>query len=311
ETYPAEHTYLALADHGRGTSGIAWDDTSGAGEFITVAELGTALREITQEGTAPLDVVHYDACLMGMVENGYQLRDYADFMVTSENLGWSTFAYPQYAALVTATTTPRALAAGVADTYFDSVSGYPSTIAAWDLGQVTPLLDAVTSLATALQTDLDANQYHIQNTRTATQKFDSQDYFTLDDQDEYIDLYDFARLVKQNVPGTAVKSAAQVVMNTVDAFVVAEHHASGRYKNHYLDLDDAHGVSIYFPAAPGGWDYSRYLAHVFDFTIDSEWDEFLLSYFGITRIVPTVPVNPGVPPVLEVRYRVYLPLVLR
>jgi len=27
--------------------------------------------------------------------------------------------------------------------------------------------------------------------------------------------------------------------------------------------------------------------------------------------VPTVPVDPGVPPVLEVCYRVYLPLVLR
>ena len=312
DNYPAEHYYLAVADHGRGTTGIAWDDTSGNGQFITVAELRTALRDATGDGAEPLDVVHYDACLMGMVENAYQIKDYAGYLIASENLGWSIFAYDRYAARVTATTTPRQLASGVVDEYHNALAGYPRTIAALDLGQAGAVEDAVSALASALQASLDANKYYVRNTRDATQKFDSRDYFVIDINDEYLDLYDFARLIKQNVPDDGVKNAAQGVMDAVNAFVVAERHESGYYEDHpYWDLDDAHGVSIYFPSASSGWGYNDYMGHVFRFTAEGQWDEFLQAYYGVMGLPPETPIDPGVPPVLEKSYSVYLPVVIR
>lgn len=307
DTYIATHTYLAVADHGRGTTGIAWD---GEDDFITVAELRTALRMATGDGIAPLDIVHYDACLMAMLEDAYQIRDYARYMVASENLGWSAFAYHRYVLHATADTSPAILATAIADEYFNELTGYPRTISAFDLGQAEIVAGAVTTLATALQAELTDNVYAIGNTRLATQKFDSRDYYVINTDDEYLDLYDLARLLKQNVPGDTVQIAAQAVMDAVDDFVIAEHHASGYYRGHYLNLDNAHGVSIYFPPLPGGWDYDDYMMHVFDFTAQEEWDEFLMAYFGMVGTPPESPVDPGVPPTMMV-FEVYLPVVLR
>jgi len=314
--YPAKHYYLAVANHGRGTTGIAWDDTSGSNAFITVSQLRAALDSVTDGGADPLEVVHYDACLMGMLENAYQIRSYADYLIASENLGWSIFAYYLYAAHVASGTTPEQLAAVVVDEYHNTLTsygGYPFTISALRLGQAGAVEDTVTALATALQVNLNANKYYVSNTRDATQKFDSRNYLVIDNDDQYLDLYDFARLIKQNVPDNSVKNAAQGVMDAVNTLVVAEHHKSDYYRENsqYWDLDDAHGVSIYFPPASGGWDHTSYMSHVFSFTADGEWDEFLQDYFGLMGLPPETPVDPGLPPMLAMPYFVYLPIVVR
>ena len=317
QNYSATHTYLAIADHGLGTGGTAWDDTSGTHAHITVAELRTALQEATLDGADPLDVVHYDSCLMAMIENAYQIKEYASYLVASENLGWGIFAYDEYLDGVTESTTPRDLAVAVADKYHNHgwLSGYPRTISALDLSRAGTVKDAVSSLAAALQGSLEENKYYISNTRDATQKFDSQDYYRITLEDEYLDLYHFAQLIKQNVPDDTVKDAAQGVMDAIGAvgegFVVAEHHESGSRYGAYWDLDNAHGVAIYYPPASGGYHYSDYLGHVFRFTADSEWDEFLLAYFGVMGLPPLPGEDPGVPPVLEPGRKVYLPAVSR
>ncbi len=314
ENFPSDHTYLAVADHGRGTSGIAWDDTSGSDHFITVTELRTALQNATAGGAEPLDVVHYDACLMAMVEHAYQIKDYAHYLVASENLGWSVFAYDQYATQVTTSTVPVELATAIVDEYHSeltSLTGYPHTISALDLGQAEAVEDVVTEMASALRASLAAHKYYVLNSRDGTQKFDSRDYYVINVDDEYLDLFDFARLIKQNVPDVAVQDAAQEVMDAVGALVVAEQHESGHYQNYpYWDLEDAHGAAIYFPPAPGGWDYDDYMSHVFWFTADSQWDEFLQEYFGLMGQPPEPPIDPGTPPVLEKDRTVYLPLVM-
>lgn len=319
--YPAKHYYLAVADHGRGTSGIAQDETSG-NTIITVAELRTALRNATSDGSNPLDVVHYDACLMAMLENAYQIRDYAAYLVASENEGWSLFAYELYAAQVTGDTTPEQLSTIVVDKYHNAVAGLPRTISALDLSQAGATTDAVSDLATALQISLGANKYYVTNTRTATQKFDSRHYCEITVDDEYLDLYDFARLIRQNHPDASVKNHAQALMDAVNALVVAERHQSGGldeckdefdvvHRNVYWDLDDAHGVSIYFPPAPGVWGYDDYTSHVsFRFTVDGQWDEFLQDYFGLMGLPPEEPVDPGLAPMLPVMLRIFLPLVV-
>jgi uncharacterized repeat protein (TIGR01451 family) len=310
--YPADYTYLAVADHGRGTTGIAWDDTSGSDSFITVAELRVALQGAT-DGTEPLDVVHYDACLMAMIEDAYQIKDYAHYLVASENLGWSVFAYDAYVTQVTTDTTPQILATVVVSEYHDVLIGYPHTISALDLGQAITVTNAISTLATFLQSVLSTSMYHVQNARTAAQKFDSRDYYEINDDDEYLDLHDLARLLQQYVDDADVDLAAQQVMDAVMAFVVAERHESGYYRHYpYWDLDDARGVSIFFPRGSGDWEYNDYINHVsFRFTVDTKWDEFLQDYYGVLGLPPEEPVDPGRPPVLELPHRIYLPIVLR
>ena len=337
ENYPAQHYYLAIADHGRGTTGVAWDDTNNR-DYLSTSELRSALRTATNSGQWRIDVLHYDTCLMALLENAYQVKDYADYLVASENLGWSVFAYAAYAqvqgagsqsvsapyefaalaAWVTASTTPRQLAIDIADAYFNhpAIRNYPRTISALDLSKAAEVRQAVDAFATALRNNLSTIKTYIQNTRSATQKFDSRDYYKITDDDEYLDLYHFAQRVKQYISNSEVQNAAQGVMNALNAgFVVVEHHQSGIWGGEeelYWDLDNAHGVSVYFPPRSGSSDYNKYVSHqLFRFTAEGLWDEFLVDYFGAMGLPPETPTEPGLPPMLAPEYKVYLPLVLR
>jgi len=337
ENYPAQHYYLAIADHGRGTTGVAWDDTNNR-DYLSTSELRSALQTATNSGQWRIDVLHYDTCLMALLENAYQVKDYADYLVASENLGWSVFAYAAYAqvqgagsqsvsapyefaalaAWVTASTTPRQLAIDIADAYFNhpAIRNYPRTISALDLSKAAEVRQAVDAFATALRNNLSTIKTYIQNTRSATQKFDSRDYYKITDDDEYLDLYHFAQRVKQYISNSEVQNAAQGVMNALNAgFVVVEHHQSGIWGGEeelYWDLDNAHGVSVYFPPRSGSSDYNKYVSHqLFRFTAEGLWDEFLVDYFGAMGLPPETPTEPGLPPMLAPEYKVYLPLVLR
>jgi clostripain len=95
--YPAKKYLLVIWNHGGGfrspahTKDIAWDDTSG-GDKITMPELEYALSAISTQMGKKVDIVGMDACLMAMTEVAYQIKDYADILVTSEesepNDGW-------------------------------------------------------------------------------------------------------------------------------------------------------------------------------------------------------------------------------
>ena len=316
ENYPAQNYYLSIADHGSGTRGVAWDYTSN-NDNLSTAELRSALNTATNAGMWKLDVLHYDTCLMGMLEDAYQVQDYADYLVASENLGWSLFSYTSYTQM-NAATTPRQLAVSIADTYFahPSIQNRPRTIAAVDLSQTLAVRQAVDSLAGAMRANLDSIKTYIQNTRSATQKFDSRDYYKITQDDEYLDLYHLAEKLKQYVPNSQVQSAAQDVMNAITGgFIIAEHHQSGYSlwdSNVYWDLENSHGISIYFPPRSGSNDYNAYIGHQqFKFTVDSQWDEFLMDYFGAVGLPPEDGDEPGIPPMLSATYFLYLPLVLR
>ncbi len=117
--YPAKRYVLVIWDHGDGFRDsalpvsaplkymstdkgayrtISHDQTNG--DFLYNYELQTALGACLpkpkepqkSDDDRPLAVLGFDACLMGMVEVSYAMRDFADFMVASEDLvpgtGW-------------------------------------------------------------------------------------------------------------------------------------------------------------------------------------------------------------------------------
>ncbi len=311
DSYPTEHVYLAIADHGRGIEGIAWDQTSSQTTFISVAGLRTALQSASRNGTAPLDVVHYDACLMGMVENAYQIKDYARYFIASENLGWSAFAYERYGAGVISTTQPISLARIVVDEYDRRVLNYPHTLSALDLSKMDLLATSITSFALALQENITTYQTVISSTWGETQKFDSRDYMVIDNWDEYVDLWDLADRLEMRISNSTVRIAAQKVKAAVEDAVVVERHADGGTP-YAWDLSGSHGVAIYFPPMRGGWGYQQYVEeHPFAFTAEGQWDEFLKTYFVFGITPGPDPSDPGVPPALVPRYWIYLPIMAR
>ena len=89
--YPAEHYALILWDHGGGIDGVCWDEDNGD-DNINIFELRNALNTIYTDLGIKLDILGFDACLMGMIEIAYQVRDYVDYVVFSEEViyeyGW-------------------------------------------------------------------------------------------------------------------------------------------------------------------------------------------------------------------------------
>jgi clostripain len=87
--YPAKKYLLVIWNHGGGfrslnlAKDIAWDDTSG-GDKITMPELEYALSTINTQMGKKIDIVGMDACFMAMTEVAYQIKDYADILIASE-----------------------------------------------------------------------------------------------------------------------------------------------------------------------------------------------------------------------------------
>jgi clostripain len=82
--YPAEKYCLNLWDHGGGIFGACWDDTTGDGECLTLQEIQTAVKEATDNHGEYIDVISFDCCVMSMMEVAYEMRNYCDYFIASE-----------------------------------------------------------------------------------------------------------------------------------------------------------------------------------------------------------------------------------
>jgi hypothetical protein len=320
--YPADHYFLAVANHGAGIPGIAYDDASGQcseQRHLDASDLRAALQAIHNGTGKKIDVLFYDACLMGLLEHAYQIKDYADYIVFSQNLGWSLFRYDAYIASAPGST-PRELAASVVSIY-DAFLLYPRTMSAVDLAEVGSIADAADTLAGLLDQNIDSYINHLSSALQSAQRYEMNGNYEIDVDDQYVDLYDLARLVKLYVPNTTIDQAAQMVMDSIDSAVVVEKHASGncgtQCGNNYWNLDNSHGISTFFPASGkrykiGDVDiYEEYMSDVYAFTVDTDWDELIQDYFGVLGLPVEPPVEVGVPEQMLVGYSVYLPIMVR
>ena len=99
DNYSSDHYCLVLWDHGSGwkksfqppEKGICWDYTNGS-DHLNMTELKTAMNSIKNHLGKNIDIVGFDACLMGMLEVYYQLNNTVDITVGSEETepwdGW-------------------------------------------------------------------------------------------------------------------------------------------------------------------------------------------------------------------------------
>jgi parallel beta-helix repeat protein len=275
--YPSRYTMLAIVDHGggwapgavggglahrnrwfSGGSGLSWDFSSDY-DYLDSGEIRQAMANATDGGADPLDVVFFDVCLMGMIEVAYQVKDYASFYISSQNIGWAPSGpqgrYVRVIQKLEATAGPRRLAEFLVETYADSMPPYdhPYTISAVDLASLPEVATATDDLAAAISETLASpNQVALlQTVYSETQKLDYDSDFRIESaSDGFVDLYDFALRAAQRFTDTDVIAAAQAVTAALDTTIVAEEHRSGSpwvAEDQVWDLDDVHGLSIFLP----------------------------------------------------------------
>lgn len=308
---PADHYYLAIADHADALDGIAWDVTSGAEERLTNLELRQALAAITENGATPLDILHLDGCLMGLLENAYQMRGMARYLITSENIAWSAFAYDSYRTAIESRTSPAVLAKAIANMYADRVEdgGFPYTIAALNMDKVDAAVRATNVLASELQTFAlvsQENRDSLAIIRSETQILDSNGDFNLTDEDEYIDLLHWIALVGEQISDPAVSDAARTAGRALQEIIVHERHRSGQYNQRQVDLEKVSGIGVYYPVTHSAQTYTTYLQGL-TFAKDVRWVGFLGAALGELNFNGETPAPKLLEPFPLVR-PVYLPL---
>jgi len=188
--YPAKKYLLVIWNHGGGfrstnlAKDIAWDDTNGE-DKITMPELEYALSAINTQMGKNIDIVGMDACLMAMTEVVYQIKDYADILVASEENepgdGWPYDTILDQL-VVNPTVSPEQLATDIVDEYVFSYPYRSVTQSAIDLSYMDTLTSQLSNLASAIMDDnLTIKKNYLEASNS------SQYYGDFD----FIDLYDF------------------------------------------------------------------------------------------------------------------------
>jgi len=261
--FPAEHYFLVLWDHGNGVEGFC-NDENGDAKGISMGEMEKALSEATAGGLH-FDIIGFDACLMQMVEVDYLLREYSDFAVGSEQTepgdGWNYTPILQ-SLIDDPSMSAQRLGEKVVEEYGDyyaSAGEKDVTQALVNLSRINGLSQAIDGLAEALNQSVGKHGNSISDARNETVVYDNFNY---------IDLYDFARTVRENVKNTTVDARAGEMMNEINRTVVREEHGAAQ--------PNSHGLSIYFPGSRDNYDSALYDG--LNFSRATAWDDFLRTY---------------------------------
>lgn len=232
--------FTTTVDQALTDKGIAYDDTSR--DFLDNMELAQVLKDVAAAAGRPIDVLGFDACLMSMLEVGYELRSHARVMVASEEVepgdGWP-YERVAKAAAGAAGGTPAKLAAAVVKAYlthYRATDEETVTQSAVDLTKLDAVAAAVDRLAAGLCTSLQALEEYAAFSRalTAAQRFETRDF---------VDLGDLCTQLAKRSGDAGTVAAANAVVDTLTGKGGAV-LASGTKGD---AVAAATGVAIYFP----------------------------------------------------------------
>ncbi len=230
-------------------------------------ELKRALAEICEVLGKKLDVLGMDACLMGMAEFYFQVRESVDYAVGSQET-IPTDSWPYQSILKTFNTRPDASTPELAgeivrhyvEHYKQAKPGASTTLSACDLGKFDGLQRGVGDLGAALAGNLTGEVMKaLAKARRRTQSFFVKDY---------VDLVDFCEKLREECGLQIVKDRCGAVIDAVrkERFVTSTAASTSLEKT-------AHGISIYLPTIT-----SCYVG--LDFSRATHWDDFLFAFMS-------------------------------
>jgi hypothetical protein len=145
--FPAQNYALFIGDHGLSWQGCCLDETSDE-DYMFLTEVRQALENPGQD----MDMIIFDACLMGTIDVAYELRNAgAEIMVATEQPG---NAWPYWDVIGAYMEHPEWTAAqfgtALTDYYFEYNKGDPTirgaTMASLDMNAIVPLSDSFAEL---------------------------------------------------------------------------------------------------------------------------------------------------------------------
>ncbi len=154
--YPnADYEVLIMSNHGGGVRTqspmrYGWEDETN-GSALYTNEMQQALINAGYGGATKLSLLGFDACYMGMVEEAYEYRNLANYLVASpesEQLdGWE---FEEWSQKISFTTTPIQLSRYIVESYRDYVGASNQTMTAVDLSKMEALKTSIDNMSAKL-----------------------------------------------------------------------------------------------------------------------------------------------------------------
>ena len=259
--YPAKKYMLIVWNHGSGwdkyvrmgqTRGISYDDETG--NHITTPQLGMALKAM-----GGVDVYGSDACLMQMPEVTYEIKDYVQYIVGSEETEpGDGYTYNDFLGPVVAKPTMGAEELGriAVDAYANHYQNMGQ-----EYTQSLVKASAMAGFVTVMNNFADAMVASGEKAVVKAAISNAQNYAVSDNRD----IAHFAQLMAATTQNASVKSAAQAVESYVKFNLVTH--------NRQLNYNDSYGIAGYMP---GYYYNSQY--NSLAWAAVSKWDEFIGWY---------------------------------
>jgi hypothetical protein len=261
-----------------GFKAVSFDGVTG--HFLYNSDIQQALNHFKQINRKSVDVLGFDACLMGMLETAYAFKTTTLFMVASEELeapaGWD---YVPIVQIITQkpTIAPLDLSKAIVDSYSTRYGKFHyATLSVFDSEQVGSLAGAVSKLADLFIAKLPQERRNIEAVRSGLVSYGSnRDIHTS------VDLATFVSAYEKKTNDAEIKDAAKNVQDAISKLVKAN-YASDVSANEM----GSKGIAIYFPATNSDFQsdpyHDGYLKgnsdHAVQFVKDERWSDFISSF---------------------------------
>ena len=232
DNYKAEKYSLILWDHGGGPIyGFGLDEHNKL-NYLSLLELKEALRFSPFSEKNKLEFIGFDACLMSSIETSSVIKDYADYMIASEEVepggGWNY----SFLSNINKNSSSYDIGKNIVDTYNDYyganslVNG--TSLALIDLAKEGKVEENLNELFKDVDSDLVFNFTSISRSRSITKTYGKTTTISYD----LVDLYDLVSSLPSKYDDKKEK-----LIDSLKDFV----------KYQKTDLDGTNGISIYFP----------------------------------------------------------------
>lgn len=234
QQFQTDRYMLIFWNHGGGPiKGVCWDENFNR-DSLEIPELLSGI-ENSPFKEKKLDLIGFDACLMGSLETAWQLSPYAHLMIASEETepggGWDYSFLKGMEKESLQDTAKR-----IIDLYIESAGkaqGAPMTLSCIDLAKIGPVTEALNAYFTGLNNQMDTALFqNLSNLRYYAQGF-GRDWRAAESTD--YDLVDIMSLLN---------SFQEVDPQTAEALRKALQEAILYHRSTY---DQSFGLSIYFP----------------------------------------------------------------
>lgn len=275
--FPAEYYSLIFWNHGGGArkkgisanetvrhKAVCWDEDNGD-DALFLDEVQQGVKAVF-DSSNKLDIIGFDACIMGTVEVAYEFRELANYMVASMNYeqeqGWDyEYIFSQMNGnLDESTITPARFSQLIVQAYeyfIEPINGYDDgeSLAATDLSQIVALKSAIDQFAAAIHKE--DRKGDIESIRNNSVNFnhdgDAKENYP------YFDLYDVAKNIVNGGFSSNLNSASNNVIAAMKSAIIADYGDDGNGQSYFSGLDSAanRGLSIFFTRSSGYYNIQR------------------------------------------------------